>query len=379
VKATPTAASVPPKVVTGQLEHRAFLPRWVFPAVLIVALLLCCGVTSVLGYVFFGDEIRGRLGALRGPTPTPWQVAFSATQTAQAEGFAATQTAVVGANAATQTAVAVQATQAAEAAQATQTAQASAAKATATAQAAQAAATQTALAGANAATQTAVAVQATKIAQVTEIAQATHTAQAAATQTAQAGITPPLLKVSPVIVKPITRVFLMPQVAYDLLAEADKATWQSGAGNLPWPGATDDNRGFARWVTDATLEDDSTASKALQTHPQWVANGFIQGSFTDIYHSGYTVDADDYFMATVGLLKNASGGSVEFRVMIRTEGGGNIWIATVSDSYDGSLKTIEVPLSAWAGKRADFILRVEAGSSSSRDWAIWSKARIERR
>ncbi|MGB9890734.1 MAG: hypothetical protein ACPLTQ_13875, partial [Anaerolineae bacterium] len=184
-----------------------------------------------------------------------------------------------------------------------------------------------------------------------------------------------------VIVTPILPTIVLPpspQVVFDFVDRANNAYWQSGAGVLPWPGAANDNRGFARWVDNAALEDGSTASRVLETHPQWVAHGYIQGAFTEVYSSGYVVQSGDHFVARVGLLQNAASGNVTFRVMIRPEGGPNTWIGSVSDTYDGSLKTMNIPLSAWAGKRADFILRVDAGSSSGQDWAVWVMARIER-
>jgi hypothetical protein len=170
----------------------------------------------------------------------------------------------------------------------------------------------------------------------------------------------------------------MPVTVFDFVSKANNAHWTSGAGNLPWPGSDTDNRGFARWVNNAILEDGSTATRVLETHPQWVANGFIQGAFTEVYSSGYVVQSSDRFVARVGLLQGANAGSVVFRVMIRPEGGPNVWIGSVSDTYDGSLKTMDIPLSPWAGKRADFILEVDAGPSSGQDWAVWVDARIVR-
>jgi hypothetical protein len=188
VRAAPTAAGMQAQTVMGSLEHRSAMPKWVLPAAIIAALLLCCGTASVAGFAFFGGEIRDFLAGLQGPTPTSWEViagtqtaeaaaaqaALAATQTAQVGGFMATQTAVAGENSATQTAVA-------ESIAATQTAQAAAAEAAAATQTAEAAATQTAEAGANAATQTAVA-EAMAATQTAEAA----ASQAAATQTAEA-------------------------------------------------------------------------------------------------------------------------------------------------------------------------------------------------
>ncbi len=131
-------------------------------------------------------------------------------------------------------------------------------------------------------------------------------------------------------------------------------------------------------MTDAPLENNTTAPRVLEMHPQWVDNSFIQGSFTDLFASGYKVEASDVFQAHVGLLRNAASGNVTFRVMIRVESGGNTWVGQAVDTYDGQIKTITIPLSAYAGKQADFVLRVDAGPSSGQDWAVWTDARVYR-
>ena len=67
------------------------------------------------------------------------------------------------------------------------------------------------------------------------------------------------------------------QQIYDFVGRASQAGWRSGAGALPFPGSDTDSRGFALYRIDAILEDGSQWQKVLQTHPQWVDNGYIQG------------------------------------------------------------------------------------------------------
>jgi hypothetical protein len=121
VKAIPTTAPTEAQAVTGILEHRSGLPRWVITAVVIAAMLLCCGAASFAGLQLFGQDLQGLLAGLGRAPATPQddvpatqtaeaalaQAALVATQTAQAEGLAATQTAMAGADAATQTAAAM--------------------------------------------------------------------------------------------------------------------------------------------------------------------------------------------------------------------------------------------------------------------------------
>jgi hypothetical protein len=169
-----------------------------------------------------------------------------------------------------------------------------------------------------------------------------------------------------------------PMIVYDLVASANKAYWESGAGGLPWPGSEVDDRGFAINRDGFRMEDGLIHGLTLETHPQWVPGGFIDGAFTDIYSSGYTVASNDTFVAVVGFLENANAGEVTFKVMIRAQGSENQWIGQVTDTYDSQLKEMRIPLAPWAGRRADFILWVDAGASSGQDWATWVIARIER-
>jgi eukaryotic-like serine/threonine-protein kinase len=167
-------------------------------------------------------------------------------------------------------------------------------------------------------------------------------------------------------------------VVYDLVANANKSHWTSGAGELSWSGTGVEERGSARWVYDSVLEDGSTVSQALETHPEWINGGWISGAFTDIYWTGYVVKTGDRLSGMVGFMQGAGAGKVKFQVMIRPEGGPNTWIAEISDSYDGQLKDLDLSLDAWAGKAADFILKVDADGIPSQDWAVWVDVRIER-
>ncbi len=172
-----------------------------------------------------------------------------------------------------------------------------------------------------------------------------------------------------------------PVVVYDLVEEADEAVWHGGPPhvNLSWDGDTADNRGFATWVTSERWETGAAIQgKCLETHPRWAEDGYIYGDYVKIYQSGYRVEEGDRFRASVGLLQGAGAGDVTFRVMIRLEGGTNLWIASVRDTYDGSFKNIDVDLSEYVGKRADLVLRVEAGETAAQDWACWSRAAINR-
>jgi hypothetical protein len=89
---------------------------------------------------------------------------------------------------------------------------------------------------------------------------------------------------------------------YDFIAEADNASWMSGAGSLPFPGSDDDGRGFALYRDGWQLEDNSIRNRALETHPQWVSGGWIMGKYPQL-----TVPADAELKVTVGFFKGATG------------------------------------------------------------------------
>ena len=167
-------------------------------------------------------------------------------------------------------------------------------------------------------------------------------------------------------------------VVYDFVAEAsnDLTVWEDGAGALTF-GAYVFDRGYPHYSADMPLEDDHTYDKVLGTWPQPVDNGSIHGVYTGLSYLGYEVEAGDYFYARVGFPKNAMGiGNVRFRVMIRPEGGPCTWIADVTDAWDGVLRTIDVDLSPYANKKADFILNVHTNGSPIDDLAVWVEAKI---
>jgi hypothetical protein len=159
---------------------------------------------------------------------------------------------------------------------------------------------------------------------------------------------------------------------YDFVAEADNASWASGAGSLPFPGSDSDSRGFALYRDGWQLEDNSTRDQALETHPQWVDSGWITGKYPQM-----TVPADAELKITVGFFKGATGSDgVIFKVQFE-EGQTTQTLLTCGASYDNKLDTMTKDLSSLAGSTGRFILYVSAGQSSGQDWAAWAEAKIE--
>jgi len=171
-------------------------------------------------------------------------------------------------------------------------------------------------------------------------------------------------------------------VVYDFVNRATMATWKSGSPpvTLLFGGAAACDMGCVGYRNDKKLEDGTGPQRVLQTRPKWTDNGWIQGNYYEM-HSGarstwYIVQPGERFFARVGFLEGAYGGDVTFRVMIRPEGGSDTWITEVNKSYGSPIKTIDVPLQPWIGKKAGFVLEVLANDSSEQDWACWVEAKI---
>jgi PASTA domain/PKD domain len=164
------------------------------------------------------------------------------------------------------------------------------------------------------------------------------------------------------------------RAAFDLLAKAPAASWRSGAGSLSYNGNDGDERGFALTRSGLRLEDGSGGTY-LETHPQWVTNGFIEGTYT----LPAPIIPGDRFKAKIGFIKVAgatSKGDATFVVSVIKNGAGTV-VASVHDSAsDGQMRTLNVDLTAQAGATG-IRLRVNAGPDSSQDWASWVGPRIE--
>ncbi len=172
-----------------------------------------------------------------------------------------------------------------------------------------------------------------------------------------------------------------PNVVYDFVEKAPLAKWQSGAPStdLTWNGSASDTQGFVRWATGNLETGGAISGHCLQTHPKWVPNGWISGTYTDLYNTEhYVVQTGDRFYAVVGLLQNASAGNVTFKVILRGSSSGTVTLAQVTDAYGDGMKTISVDLSPYAGQGADIVLRVDAGENDDEDWACWTRAVIYR-
>jgi len=154
--------------------------------------------------------------------------------------------------------------------------------------------------------------------------------------------------------------------AVDLVDAAANAAWRGGSGPLSFPGSDTDDRGFVLVRKDATLSDGSTAT-VLETHPQWIANGFIIGT----YKLPQPIIAGDHLRVSVGLLAGAGAGDVRFRGYL-----GGTQVLDKSVAYSDGVIPLDVDVSRLKGATMVEI-RVDAGPSAAQDWAIWKDLRVE--
>jgi hypothetical protein len=160
-------------------------------------------------------------------------------------------------------------------------------------------------------------------------------------------------------------------VAYDFVEQAPTAYWwtiiSSSVVALPFPGAINDNRGFATYRDNIKLSDGNTYTRVLETHPQWVNNGWISGKYSGVY-----VPPGAKLRIKIGLINGAAAGNVEFHIGKLGD------VATISAgvAYADGVKEVEANLDAYAGQTIDFVLGTNANGSSTQDWAAWAEAKI---
>jgi len=158
---------------------------------------------------------------------------------------------------------------------------------------------------------------------------------------------------------------------YNFFANAYKAQWKNSSARLSFPGATNDNRGFVRSLKEGMICPNNKAINLLQTHPQWVNGGFIEGRYPAMI-----LGKNVKFKSIGALLKGANSSDGV--------------IMSVSVLYNGKLKrvlrkrincnaynSLEADLSSWAGKKIQIVLNVSAGKTSTQDWAVWVNPRLD--
>lgn len=182
----------------------------------------------------------------------------------------------------------------------------------------------------------------------------------------------------------------------DFVQTADRATWYSGViftgfyttqpgiptpVTLPFGGSQGDERGFVVWQKSPVMEDGSRPALALETHPRWVANGYIRG----VYPQKIALLRGDRLRLKAGFLQGAGAGDVTFRIILSYLAAGcddvsgcRETLVDIRHAYSGRLVEQVVDLTPWAGRTVWFELWALAGESSGQDWATWVIAQVER-
>ena len=161
---------------------------------------------------------------------------------------------------------------------------------------------------------------------------------------------------------------LVNTVGYDFVANVCRATWFSGAGQLPCPGTDGDAKGFVLRIDNPQLETGAADTRAgILTFPQNVQDGYIQG-----FYPPFNVQNGDRFRSTISCENGATNCYVAARLdyQIGTDPIRTFW-GPFLERYEGSFYNVDVDLSSLAGQDVKFILTVLAAGAATGDRALW--------
>ena len=180
----------------------------------------------------------------------------------------------------------------------------------------------------------------------------------------------PSTKVSPASLPP-------PKVKeYDLYENAHGAQWRSrspgsGANALTFPGGISDRQGYVRRIPSAKINPDNGAGFLLQTHPEMKDRSYIAGLYPDM-----VLDEFIRFKAVAGFIKGARDSDGATFVVQVYESGRYTTVLRQKVAQENYVH-LDGDLNPWSGKSVRIILRVEAGQTSTHDWTVWVKPRLE--
>jgi len=164
---------------------------------------------------------------------------------------------------------------------------------------------------------------------------------------------------------------LSENLVYDFTDNMCKASWSSGAGELPCPGTDGDAKGFVLKLNNPKLENGETnSSPGILAFPQSIDNGFVQGLFPPS-----TVKVGDRFRVTTSCEGGATTCYVAFRLDYQVEDTiHTFW--TFRERHEGLPSNADLNLDSLAGQTVQFILYISAWGSPSGDRALWIAPRI---
>jgi hypothetical protein len=164
-----------------------------------------------------------------------------------------------------------------------------------------------------------------------------------------------------------------PGAYYDFASNACSASWLSGAGALPCPGADGDSRGFVLQVGSPKLENGAIDSAmGLVLFPQNKYDGYIKGRYPEI-----AIQAGDRFQGIVGCAY-ASSCYVTFKLDYQIGTGPVTTFWSWKEKNEGLYYRVDKDLSSLAGKKVKFILTILSTGYATGDRVIWGQPRIVR-
>ena len=167
---------------------------------------------------------------------------------------------------------------------------------------------------------------------------------------------------------------------YEFTRQAHMADWgNSNTDELTWPMIPGDPKGAAFVPPQSVeMEDGQLYFPALCIYTPSAAGSWIQGKFGEFYMDpGGTrsrpiqIPKNAKFTTRVGFRNGApvaQGASITLSTI--NEAGSITPFQTLSFNKDGKLKTYEVDLSGWEGKKVQFTIRVEGRDSGGVDWVV---------
>jgi photosystem II stability/assembly factor-like uncharacterized protein len=163
-------------------------------------------------------------------------------------------------------------------------------------------------------------------------------------------------------------------VVFDFVANASYAQWKSGAGALPFPGASGDSRGYSAPVNNPHLEDDSfDSASGLLTVPQNKFNGYIQATYPE-----FQVQAGDTLQTLVNCEFGASSCYVTFRIDYLLPSGVQRTLWSFKEAYDKRFYRASLDLTPLAGQKVRFVFMLLSSGLAGGDRALWGAPRIVR-
>ena len=163
-------------------------------------------------------------------------------------------------------------------------------------------------------------------------------------------------------------------VVYDFTAQADKASWSSGAGGLTFPGTDGDAKGFVLKKDTPIYEGGFQLQKpGLLVAPQNVTNGYIQAVYP-----AFKVQAGDRFQTTVGCENAATSCYVAYRLDYQIGTGTTRTFWTFRERYEGLTYNLNLSLGSLSGQDVKFTLYLSAYGSPVGDRAYWGNPVIVR-